>query len=78
MVHGTSLRILGLVSSDSGVYQCIGRNAAGSVQAAAQLRVHTKGGEHYSILSSLVATLIHVVARFIHRRRYALNSQSGN
>ena len=45
MVRGTSLKILGLVSSDSGIYQCIATNEAGSVQAAAQLRVQSKG-EH--------------------------------
>ena len=43
MVRGTSLKILGLVSSDSGIYQCIATNEAGSVQAAAQLRVQSKG-----------------------------------
>ena len=43
MVRGTSLKILGLVSSDAGIYQCIGRNQAGSVQASAQLRVESKG-----------------------------------
>ena len=46
MVRGTSLRILGLVSSDSGVYQCIAANTAGTIQAAAQLRVQTKGDRH--------------------------------
>ena len=43
VVRGTSLKILGLVSSDSGIYQCIATNEAGSVQAAAQLRVQSKG-----------------------------------
>ena len=52
MVRGTSLKILGLVSSDSGIYQCIATNEAGSVQAAAQLRVQSKGrsfGEEKSL-----------------------------
>ena len=43
MVRGTSLKILGLVTSDAGIYQCIATNTAGTVQAAAQLRVDTKG-----------------------------------
>jgi neogenin len=43
MVRGTSLKILGLVSSDAGIYQCISSNQAGSVQASAQLRVESKG-----------------------------------
>ena len=42
-MRGTSLKILGLVSSDAGIYQCIATNTAGSVQAAAQLQVRTKG-----------------------------------
>ena len=43
MVRSSSLKILGLVSSDAGIYQCIGSNQAGSVQASAQLRVESKG-----------------------------------
>ena len=43
LVRGTSLKILGLVSSDAGIYQCIATNTVGSVQAAAQLQVKTKG-----------------------------------
>ena len=43
LVRGTSLKILGLVTSDAGIYQCIATNTAGSVQAAAQLTVKTKG-----------------------------------
>jgi len=36
---GQRLRILGLVSSDSGVYQCIVSNEAGVIQSAARLTV---------------------------------------
>ena len=43
MVRGTSLKILGLVSSDAGIYQCIATNQAGAIQAAAQLQVRSKG-----------------------------------
>ena len=38
-----SLKILGLVKSDDGVYQCLVENRAGSVQAAAQLIVLEQG-----------------------------------
>jgi hypothetical protein len=38
-----SLRILGLVKQDDGVYQCLVDNRAGSVQAAAQLVVLQQG-----------------------------------
>lgn len=38
-----SLRILGLVKQDDGVYQCVVDNRAGSVQAAAQLVVLQQG-----------------------------------
>lgn len=34
-----NLKILGLLSSDSGMFQCIGTNQAGSVQASAFLEV---------------------------------------
>ncbi|KAL7046588.1 hypothetical protein ACKWTF_002648 [Chironomus riparius] len=36
---GHNLKILGLISSDSGMFQCIGTNSAGSVQASAYLEV---------------------------------------
>ena len=41
--NGRNLRILGLVKSDAGVYQCFGSNPAGTVQAAAQLVVLETG-----------------------------------
>lgn len=50
MVRGTSLKILGLVSSDAGIYQCIASNQAGTIQASAQLQVKSKAD------SSLVTT----------------------
>lgn len=34
-----NLRILGLLESDAGMFQCIGSNPAGSVQAAARLQI---------------------------------------
>ncbi|KAH8270881.1 hypothetical protein KR018_011285, partial [Drosophila ironensis] len=43
LVGGHNLRILGLLSSDAGMFQCVGTNAAGSVQAAARLRVVPQG-----------------------------------
>jgi len=42
MVSGNNLKILGLVGSDAGVYQCIATSEAGSVQASAQLQVLSK------------------------------------
>jgi hypothetical protein len=45
MVRGTDLKILGLVGSDAGVYQCLANSPAGSIQAATQLRVKSKGNE---------------------------------
>lgn len=39
IVNGNSLRILGLVDSDRGMYQCFGSNPAGNVQTSAQLVV---------------------------------------
>ncbi|XP_077483965.1 neogenin protein frazzled isoform X7 [Amblyomma americanum] len=39
IVNGNSLRILGLVDADKGIYQCMGSNPAGNIQTAAQLIV---------------------------------------
>nr|XP_036223424.1 neogenin isoform X10 [Bactrocera oleae] len=39
LVGGHNLRIFGLLQSDAGMFQCVGTNPAGSVQAAARLRV---------------------------------------
>ncbi|CAN7980888.1 unnamed protein product, partial [Ixodes pacificus] len=43
IVNGNSLRILGLVDSDRGMYQCFGSNPAGNVQTSAQLVVLDPG-----------------------------------
>ncbi|KAL3202069.1 hypothetical protein MRX96_042706 [Rhipicephalus microplus] len=39
IVNGNSLRILGLVDADKGIYQCVGSNPAGNIQTAVQLIV---------------------------------------
>ncbi|XP_069737078.1 netrin receptor DCC [Phaenicophaeus curvirostris] len=39
IVGGSNLRILGLVKSDEGFYQCVAENEAGKVQASAQLLI---------------------------------------
>lgn len=39
VVDGHNLRIMGLLSSDEGVYQCMATNGAGSAQAGALLKV---------------------------------------
>nr|AAC47314.1 Frazzled [Drosophila melanogaster] len=43
LVDGHNLKILGLLNSDAGMFQCVGTNAAGSVHAAARLRVVPQG-----------------------------------
>ena len=43
IVSGHNLRILGLISSDAGMFQCIGTNTAGSVQASARLEIISQG-----------------------------------
>nr|XP_036223422.1 neogenin isoform X8 [Bactrocera oleae] len=43
LVGGHNLRIFGLLQSDAGMFQCVGTNPAGSVQAAARLRVAQTG-----------------------------------
>ena len=42
IVHGTNLKILGVVEKDTGVYQCVASNPVGNVQASAQLIVEPK------------------------------------
>ena len=40
---GSSLRIMGLMKSDAGYFQCVGENSAGKVHAIAQLIVLDEG-----------------------------------
>ena len=54
IVDGGSLRILGVVASDAGMYQCIAANSAGSTQATAELLVHVNGTQ-----SRLIVTHTH-------------------
>ncbi|XP_023179613.2 neogenin isoform X2 [Drosophila hydei] len=44
-VNGHNLRIRGLLYSDAGMFQCVGTNPAGSVQASARLRVVPPGAK---------------------------------
>ncbi|KAL7287890.1 hypothetical protein TKK_0017953 [Trichogramma kaykai] len=39
LINGYNLRINGLLSIDAGIFQCMGSNAAGSVQASAKLTI---------------------------------------
>ena len=41
--EGRNLKILGLIRSDQGMYQCIATNEVGMIQAAAQLLVYETG-----------------------------------
>ena len=45
VIEPNRLKILGLVKTDQGVYQCVATNDFGSVQAAAQLVVDSPGNE---------------------------------
>ncbi|XP_043263216.1 neogenin isoform X7 [Colletes gigas] len=40
IINGSYLRINGLLAIDTGIFQCIGTNSAGSVQAAARLTIN--------------------------------------
>ncbi|XP_076679660.1 neogenin protein frazzled isoform X7 [Andrena cerasifolii] len=40
IINGSYLRINGLLAIDAGIFQCIGTNSAGSVQAAARLTIN--------------------------------------
>ncbi|XP_060521840.1 neogenin isoform X2 [Cylas formicarius] len=39
LVNGNNLKIMGLMSTDSGIFQCFATNPAGNIQAAASLKV---------------------------------------
>lgn len=39
IIDGRNLRILGLLESDAGIYQCLAENDVGNIQASAQLVV---------------------------------------
>ena len=43
LVDGGSLRVLGLIASDAGMYQCVAVNTAGTTQATAELVVLMNG-----------------------------------
>ena len=43
ITNGKNLKILGLVNSDMGIYQCFGSNELGNVQAGAQLVILQTG-----------------------------------
>ena len=43
IVENRNLRVLGLVQSDAGIYQCFAENEIGSIQTSAQLIIVSKG-----------------------------------
>jgi hypothetical protein len=44
IVGGSSLKILGLVGLDAGIYQCVATNVVANIQFAAELKVPKKLG----------------------------------
>ncbi|XP_054724817.1 neogenin-like isoform X2 [Uloborus diversus] len=68
LVNGYNLRILGLVRSDAGVYQCFATNPAGSEQSTAQLLLLQPGDQPHSKdvpTAPRDATAVIVSTRFI-------------
>ena len=53
IVNGKNLRILGLLESDAGFYQCFGSNDLGNIQSSAQLIVSARGKTAIEILSNM-------------------------
>ncbi|KAF7243850.1 Netrin receptor DCC [Varanus komodoensis] len=51
IVGGSNLRILGLVKSDEGFYQCVAENDAGNAQTSAQLIIPDPGKRQHSRIS---------------------------
>ncbi|XP_037952309.1 neogenin-like isoform X2 [Teleopsis dalmanni] len=76
LIAGHNLRILGLLQSDAGMFQCIGTNPAGSVQAAARLRVVQPGKSKNSRKSQSQTTKsLQISAAPIKRRKYSQPSE---
>jgi neogenin len=49
VVNGYNLRILGLMEMDAGIFQCVGSNEAGNIQAAARLTIVQPGDKSFSV-----------------------------
>ncbi|XP_054015802.1 neogenin isoform X5 [Hylaeus anthracinus] len=85
IINGSYLRINGLLAIDAGIFQCIGTNSAGSIQAAARLTINqpsdtysleSKEGSVPSAPRSL--SLVIVTARFVTLRWQEPESTNGD
>ncbi|KAM4808143.1 netrin receptor DCC [Rhinophrynus dorsalis] len=67
IVGGSNLRILGLVKSDEGYYQCIAENEAGNIQTYAQLIIPDPATPSSSVLPSAPRDVVPVLvsSRFV-------------
>lgn len=65
VVNGHNLRILGLLKSDAGMFQCMGSNAAGSVQAAARLQILEAGKCVLRPRLAIVVFILHLFCCFL-------------
>ncbi|CAH1125665.1 unnamed protein product [Ceutorhynchus assimilis] len=52
LVNGNNLKIMGLMATDSGIFQCFAANPAGNIQAAASLKVLTSAAAASSKVSA--------------------------
>ncbi|XP_030876334.1 netrin receptor DCC-like, partial [Leptonychotes weddellii] len=67
IVGGSNLRILGVVKSDEGFYQCVAENEAGNAQSSAQLIVPKPAIPSSSVLPSAPRDVVPVLvsSRFV-------------
>ncbi|GIY49793.1 neogenin [Caerostris darwini] len=68
LTNGYNLRVLGLVGSDAGVYQCFATNPAGAIQSTAQLLLLEPGDHIHSKnvpTAPVDATAVIVSTRFV-------------
>lgn len=64
--EGSNLRILGVVKSDEGFYQCVAENEAGNTQTSAQLIVPKPGKMEMNFALGFVVTVLCGLSVEIH------------
>ncbi|XP_018329042.1 neogenin isoform X2 [Agrilus planipennis] len=76
IVNGNNLKILGLMTSDSGLFQCIASNPAGNIQASASLKVTSAAdGDEKNVQEEVPGPPINLKASIVKARFVTLSWQ---